>query len=669
MRHDDVGFFWNDEPAKKVSKAAPKPVKIIPKKVWLEPDYLPNLAEAKAMPGMQFLKLEELSAMQKAKEELLFDIECYPNYFLASFRSFSTGKAIAFELGGIFPFNLDAARWVIENFTIVGFNSLKYDLPIMALALQGRSTEELKAASDRIIQEGATRKELLRSYKCKLPKCDMIDLMELVPLHPSLKTCAGRLHAPKCQDLPVEPSTILTEDQKAIVRWYNLNGDLTVTGFLYARLQSHIELRKAMSLEEGIDLRSKSDPQIAETVISSEWTKITGKRPEKAPVEIGAVHSYKAPAFIQYTTPMLQAVKSVVEGPQYIVNEKGRIGLPKAVKALKLEINGSIYRMGIGGLHSSEKSSQHKASEDLLYFDKDVTSYYPNTILNSGLFPPNLGSLFLRIFGGIVNKRVKAKKNGIVVKANGLKIVINGSFGKMGNQHSILYAPQLLIHVTLTGQLSLLMLIEKLELSGIHVISANTDGIIIECPARLKDLMDSIVSDWEKATGYGTEETRYTAIYSRDVNNYIAIEPDGEVKRKGAYYNAWLDKDPRKALEHNPSNSICSDAVVKFLAEGIPVEKTIRECKDIRGFITVRRVAGGAVKIWPNGAIEYLGKAIRWYYSNQIEGALIYAENGNRVPESEGARPAMQLPTGIPSDLDYDKYISESIEMLRDLGV
>ena len=176
-------------------------------------------------------------------------------------------------------------------------------------------------------------------------------------------------------------------------------------------------------------------------------------------MEIGAVHSYKAPDFIQYTTPMLQAVKSVVEGSQYIVNEKGRIGLPKAVKALKLEINGSIYRMGIGGLHSSEKSSQHKATEDLLYFDKDVTSYYPNTILNSGLFPPNLGSLFLRIFGGIVNKRVKAKKNGIVVKANGLKIVINGSFGKMGNQHSILYAPQLLIHVTLTGQLSLRMLI------------------------------------------------------------------------------------------------------------------------------------------------------------------------------------------------------------------
>ncbi len=34
------------------------------------------------------------------------------------------------------------------------------------------------------------------------------------------------------------------------------------------------------------------------------------------------------------------------------------------------------------------------------------------------------------------------------------------------------------IKVTINGQLFLLMLIEKLELAGIHIISANTDGIV-----------------------------------------------------------------------------------------------------------------------------------------------------------------------------------------------
>ncbi|KKS65278.1 MAG: hypothetical protein UV34_C0020G0001, partial [Parcubacteria group bacterium GW2011_GWB1_42_6] len=39
-----------------------------------------------------------------------------------------------------------------------------------------------------------------------------------------------------------------------------------------------------------------------------------------------------------------------------------------------------------------------------------------------------------------------------------------------------------MIQVTITGQLALLMLIERLELCGVPVISANTDGLVVECP-------------------------------------------------------------------------------------------------------------------------------------------------------------------------------------------
>ena len=44
-----------------------------------------------------------------------------------------------------------------------------------------------------------------------------------------------------------------------------------------------------------------------------------------------------------------------------------------------------------------------------------------------------------------------------------------------------LYSPDLLINTTITGQLTLLMLIEMITLSGGKVKSANTDGIVILC--------------------------------------------------------------------------------------------------------------------------------------------------------------------------------------------
>jgi DNA polymerase elongation subunit (family B) len=65
-----------------------------------------------------------------------------------------------------------------------------------------------------------------------------------------------------------------------------------------------------------------------------------------------------------------------------------------------------------------------------------------------------------------------------------MKIAANGVFGKLGSPWSILYAPHLMVAVTLTGQLALLMLIERAERMGISVVSANTDGVGHTGPAR-----------------------------------------------------------------------------------------------------------------------------------------------------------------------------------------
>ncbi len=101
---------------------------------------------------------------------------------------------------------------------------------------------------------------------------------------------------------------------------------------------------------------------------------------------------------------------------------------------------------------------------------------------------------------------------------------------------------------------------------------------------------------------------------------------------------------------------------MKMLSDGVPIEKTIRECKDVRRFVVVRKVQGGAHKDgW------YLGKAIRWYYAKNIDGTINYIMSGNKVPNSEGAKPYMEL-GAFPDDIDYEYYERKAYKMLTELG-
>ena len=112
----------------------------------------------------------------------------------------------------------------------------------------------------------------------------------------------------------------------------------------------------------------------------------------------------------------------------------------------------------------------------------------------------------------------------------------------------------------------------------------------------------------------------------------------------------------------NPTNEICTIAVKQYLAKSTPIEQTINDCNDIRKFINIRSVTGGAV--WNDA---YLGKAVRFYYSKN--GATIhYKKNGNKVPKSDGAHPLMCLDDDV-IELDKKAYIDEAKSMLVDLGV
>lgn len=592
----------------------------------------------------------------KDRPKVVLDIECYKNFFLVAIKNIENGKSVLFERSDWTDFDTEALKSVLIKYTIVTFNGKRYDELLLKAALAGADNSTLKRLSDDIIVNELRPWDAERKYA--LPQClylDHVDVIEVAPGKASLKIYGGRLHSLRLQDLPIEPNATIQSDQVHVLRDYCVN-DLDTTIDLYRHIEPQIRLRERMSEEYSVDLRSKSDAQIAEAVIRKQIEHLKGQKIDRPSFPSSYSFTYDPPSYIRFDHPELRRALEVFKSVVFTLNEKGDVAEPDEVAALKVNVGDTTYQLGIGGIHSCEKSVNHIATENELIFDRDVTSYYPNIILSQGLAPSHLGSEFLSVYKAIVDRRIAAKRAKDKVTDLALKITINGSFGKFGSKWSVLYGPKLLIQTTVTGQLALLMLVDRLEARNIKVVSANTDGIVVKCTRSKRDLMLSIFADWERNTGFQTEETEYSALYSRDINNYIAIKPDGSYKTKGAY------ADPN--LQKTPQNQICVKAAIDWLQFGLPIQSTIERCQDIRQFVTVRQVTGGAVK-----GDQYLGKAVRWYYAVGETGTINYRKNGNKVPKTDGAKPIMVLPSRLPDDIDHSWYVRETLEILSDMNV
>lgn len=657
-----------------------------------------------------------------ARPVAFYDTECFPNYWLLKFRP-KGGQAYGFRLRAGQSFDQATCariRLLFEAYSVVSFNGLRYDVPMITSALIGYTAEQLKWQNDRIIVEK------VKPWELGLPEwrpADHIDVMEVAPGAGSQKQYAGRIHCKTMRDLPYDPGHYVTEAEIVEVDTYCEN-DLAVLEALFDALQPQIHQREALGKRYGLDLRSKSDAQVAEAVLKRRCEQATGRRIFKPEIDWNLKFRYKVPAFISYASPQLQRALELVQQSIFQLDAKGTVAMPPQLDGLEIKLGGSVYKMGIGGLHSQEKRLVAVSSETHQIRMPDVASYYPNLMVNAGAWPPALGDAFIREFDAIKLDRLAAKSlQGKLKKAGdtsspeyeeakvgneGGKIMINGTFGKTGSPYSVLFAPEMLIQTTLTGQLSLLMLIEWHELYGVPVISANTDGIVVNCPRDKLHISEALIAEWEKRTGLEMETDDYVAIYARDVNNYFAIKTPDDVKRKGEYAKAGLVE------KKNPDVEICADAVAEFLAKGVPVDYTIAACRDITKFVTIQKVNGGGVKMWGEGprkgarvmdmvgtltangwtkegrkwrkgdsvtdaatayqscfaqqTPEYLGKVVRWYYSTQAPGPIVYASNGNTVSLSYGARPCMTLPDEFPDDIDYAWYVGKAEAMLKDIG-
>jgi hypothetical protein len=342
-----------------------------------------------------------------------YDTECYPNYWLLKLHT-EHEQTYTFELraGQVFTV-VDRQRiyTLFQLFTVVSFNGINYDVPMIGGALLGYDPTQLKTLNDRIIVGGEKHWELGIDWKPD----DHIDIMEVAPATGSQKMYAGRIHSKRMQDLPYDPSTVLTEEQIVEVSAYCSN-DLQVLRELYTALIPQIEQRIGLSARYGIDLRSKSDAQLAEAVIKHRCEQAVGRRLYKPEIDWNLKFKYRAPAYIGFSMPQLQRALQLATEATFRLGPNGAVEMPPELNDLAIKIGNSVYRMGIGGLHSSEKQAVHIADDEYELISPDVASYYPSLIINSGKYPPALGETFLSEYSKIKKDRLIAKQESSKIK-------------------------------------------------------------------------------------------------------------------------------------------------------------------------------------------------------------------------------------------------------------
>ena len=376
---------------------------------------------------------------------------------------------------------------------------------------------------------------------------------------------------------------------------YNDN-DVYIVAELIRMNQEEVLLRYRISEEYKVDVFSASRSTIADKVIVKLYSKFTGLHPKafidtktiRRKIVVSEILSDK----ISFSTPELNDILSDIRSLT-LRGEKGEFDR-------EFTFMGTSYTIATGGLHSNEIPAVYTENDDNIIVDRDVASYYPNMIRSLKVCQKHLiPKAWFRIADTIVDERLEHKhlakdksldvmgRDKHATAAACLKIVANaGIFGKMGSEKSFLCDKKAMYQVTINGQLFLLMLIEKLELAGIHVISANTDGIVTIVPRKLEKTADDICHWWEKHLGLELEFTYYIKYVTEGVNSYLTVKRDGSNKFKGRMNPKMFLEDLSKGY----NSPIVAKCITEYFINGTPVMETLRNAKSILDFCRTQNV-------------------------------------------------------------------------------
>ena len=458
---------------------------------------------------------------------------------------------------------------------------------------------------------------------------------------------------------------------------YNEN-DVFIVCEMIRLFIDEIRLRYSLSHTYKIDLLSSSRSNIADKLFIKFYSEFSGLAPEqwRGKITERTSMSFKRVIFdwINFKTKPLQEL--LAEMKQVTVYSTGMKALKEVsskypnFKYLKtntnngwfeITINNLTYTIATGGLHSKDIPRELKSKieyidvpstggqietydiwdkitdDSYIYVHFDIASFYPSIISVYKIAPKHLTqSVFTKLITWLKDTRVKAKhSSGLIdgvpskILAEALKIVINSIYGKLGFTHGDLCDRLTVLQVTINGQLMIMMLCEELEMNGIEVMSANTDGIVVKLYKKDKHKFNIITNNWMKLTGLGADSEEYLYYINRDINNYFIEEINGKTDAKGALNEFMYIKDLSKGYDM----PIVARAVVNYF-KGIPILETLYASNNILDFCKTQNISKNYhIEIVNQHKNIILQRNIRYYIANSGD-TIIKVKNDNPSTKS-----------------------------------
>ena len=348
-----------------------------------------------------------------------------------------------------------------------------------------------------------------------------------------------------------------------------------------------------------------------------------------------------------------------------------------------IQFYGTTYTIATGGLHSQDRPAVLTSTDDYTYVHYDISSFYPSVMVAYNIAPKHLNNnVFVKMVDYFRLTRIKCKhtkdEDGLVVAgvhnklaAEALKIVINAIYGKFGFEMFFLFDRFAQMQVTINGQLMVMMVVEALELDGIHVVSANTDGIIVKLPKDKEEDFKRITDDWCAQNKLGADSERYKLFVTRDINNYFDIQSNDKVEYKGGLDPKQYLKDLKKGYDM----PVVAKAVFEYFAHDTPVMETLRNHKDILDFCKTQNVGKQFEVVYQkveNGKVidVHSQRHVRFYVSTK--GVIIMKENVNSNQRSvlASGKPVIILNKLDDKDIslrniDYKYYYEEAYKIIN----
>ena len=482
--------------------------------------------------------------------DVVFDCEVYPNCFLLNAKNTQTGLTKHFEIS---QFRDDSPllhafvnALIMNKARMVGFNSLGFDYPILHMIRQmGRATPKQiydKAMAMLNVPDSQKWLHMVRQSDREVPQIDLFKIhhFDNKARMTSLKALEFNMRLKNISDLPFPPGTVLTKEQIEVLRAYCWN-DVEATEEFYKHTLPQIEFREQMARQITGDVMNYSDVKLGKAIFQYHLERSgvecytygpDGRIPKQTPREYMRLAEC-VPKYVQFNTPEFERIRQLYLST-VITQTKG------AFDGISAKVGGLDFVFGTGGIHASVENERFDSGycpnrmTDMMILDIDVTGMYPAFAIENGLYPEHLGPKFVEVYRKLREQRAQFKKGSVENAA--LKLAMNGVYGASGDKFSIFYDPLFTMKVTVGGQLVIAMLAEQLlEISGLRIIQANTDGITMYLPKSAKIIADMICWKWEMITRLSLEQAEYKTMCIADVNSYIAQTVDGKVKRKGRY--------------------------------------------------------------------------------------------------------------------------------------